>query len=115
MESTQPAARLFRGTGARSEGPIMRAGVHSFLYREGIAFVSVAIATAATWAAWHNLEPTVTPFFLAAVTISGWLGGLRGGLIAAALSTIASLVLVATLGWTGEVGFASATWTASFL
>ena len=93
----------------------MRAGVHSFLLREGVAFLSVAVATAATWATWPNLEPTVTPFFLAAVTISGWLGGLRGGLIAAILSTIASLVLSAMLGWSGELGFASATWTASFL
>src|SRR2546429_1940436 len=94
MDLTQPAARLFAREGeARSEGSVMRAGVHSFLLREGIAFLSAAIATAATWATWPNLEPTITPFFLAAVTISGWLAGLRGGLIAAGLYTLASPLL----------------------
>src|SRR5262249_24578326 len=116
MESTQPAARMFaRGDVRRVEGPDMVGRVHSFLFREGIAFLSVGIATVATWAAWPNLEPTITPFFLAAVTISGWLGGLRGGLLAALLSTIASFTLTGTLGGAGELGFASVTWTASFL
>src|SRR3954471_10515586 len=57
------------------------------LLRDLIAVLWVTCATVATWAAWPDLEPTVTPFFLVAITVSGWLGGLRGGLIAAALST----------------------------
>jgi signal transduction histidine kinase/ActR/RegA family two-component response regulator len=93
----------------------MRAGAHVYLFREGLAVLSVALATVVTWAAWRNLEPNVAPFFLAAVTISGWVGGLRGGLIAAVLSAIASLVLCYTLGLREEIGLASASWIATFL
>ncbi|HRH47040.1 MAG TPA: ATP-binding protein [Pyrinomonadaceae bacterium] len=55
-----------------------------------IVLVTVIVAFIATFAASTFIEPGVSPFFLLAVMISAWRGGLGAGLLATFLSVTAS-------------------------
>ncbi|HWP41056.1 MAG TPA: hypothetical protein VNL70_09020, partial [Tepidisphaeraceae bacterium] len=104
--SSPPAA------GASSISPPL---LIQLLVRLAVALAAVAAAALGTWLLWDLLEPTITPLFLIAIAISGWVGGLRGGILAAGLSAIASIALCAQLEWRGQLGWASAIWGSSFL
>ncbi|MBD2296969.1 PAS domain S-box protein [Anabaena sphaerica FACHB-251] len=55
----------------------------------GVALLSVALAVGFNLLFNQYLESTPTPLFFAAVMVSAWYGGLRPGLLATALSTLA--------------------------
>lgn len=59
------------------------------LLPEVIALLSVALALGLTRWFLPWLYPTITPLFFIAVIVSAWYGGLRSGLLATVLSTIA--------------------------
>ncbi|GAB4377502.1 MAG: response regulator [Elainellaceae cyanobacterium] len=55
-----------------------------------VAVISVLVAVLLTYQLWHQIQPALYPFFLAAVMISCWYGGLGPGLLATMLSTVFS-------------------------
>jgi PAS domain S-box-containing protein len=55
----------------------------------GVALLSVALALGTNLLLSPYLYPTPTPLFFAAVMVSAWYGGLKPGLLATALSTLA--------------------------
>ncbi|WP_088889672.1 PAS domain S-box protein [Leptolyngbya ohadii] len=57
------------------------------LQRYGIAVLTSIAALLLTRLLWWQLQPTLYPFFLAAVIISSWYGGLKSGLVATVLTT----------------------------
>lgn len=59
------------------------------LLHYGVALLSVALAVGTNLQFSPYLAPTPTPPFFAAVMVSAWYGGLRPGLLATALSTLA--------------------------
>jgi K+-sensing histidine kinase KdpD len=72
----------------------MKRNIYSQIFRVvrqySIALWSVTAAFIATLAADTFIDPGVSPFFLLAVMISAWRGGLGGGLLATVLSVAAS-------------------------
>ncbi len=85
------------------------------ILKQSMAVVAVGAATLFTWLLWRHLEPAITPLFLVAVTISGWVGGLRSALVAVVLSVLGAGTLAVALDWPGQLGWQSVIWTASFL
>lgn len=63
---------------------------HSYLRRYSIAILTTLIALLLTQWLWWQLQPTVYPFFLSAVAISSWYGGIGPALLSIALSSLAS-------------------------
>jgi PAS domain S-box-containing protein len=55
----------------------------------GIALLAVTLALGTTLLLGAYLEPTPTPLFFVAVMVSAWYGGLRPGIVATILSTLA--------------------------
>jgi PAS domain S-box-containing protein len=55
----------------------------------GLAPLSAALAAALTFALWPVVGPTPLVFFVAAVTVTGWYGGLLPALVAGLLSALA--------------------------
>lgn len=66
------------------------AQIYQVIRQYSIAFLTVIAAFIATLAASTFIEPGVSPFFLLAVMISAWRGGLGAGLLATFLSVVAS-------------------------
>ncbi|PSM49417.1 histidine kinase [Chroococcidiopsis sp. CCALA 051] len=62
----------------------------SQLQRYGISILATAVALLLTQWLWWQLQPTIYPFFLSAVAISSWYGGIGPALVAIALSALAS-------------------------
>ncbi|MBW4445281.1 MAG: DUF4118 domain-containing protein [Plectolyngbya sp. WJT66-NPBG17] len=60
------------------------------LQRYGIAILSPIAASLLTRIFWEQIQPTIYPFFLAAVIVASWYAGLRSGLISTVLSTLFS-------------------------
>lgn len=58
--------------------------------RYSVAVVAASLAVLLTQGLWWQIQPTVYPFFLSAVAISSWYGGIGPGLLATALSALAS-------------------------
>jgi K+-sensing histidine kinase KdpD len=54
-----------------------------------LAVVTVGLALPAALGLWPLTKPTIAPIFLGAVMVSAWVGGLRGGLLATALASLA--------------------------
>lgn len=63
---------------------------HSRLQRYGIAIVSPIGAVLLTHFLWWHIQPITYPFFLAAVVISSWYGGLKPGLLSTVLAALLS-------------------------
>ncbi|XQQ06533.1 MAG: PAS domain S-box protein [Leptolyngbya sp. IPPAS B-1204] len=57
------------------------------LLRYSVAILSSIAAFLLTRLLWEQIQPTIYPFFLAAVIISSWYGGLKPGLVATVLTT----------------------------
>lgn len=55
-----------------------------------VAVISVLVALLLTHQLWQHIQPALYPFFLAAVMISCWYGGLGPGLLATALGALFS-------------------------
>jgi len=64
--------------------------IYDVLHRYSIAVWTVGAAFALTFAASRLVEPGISPFFLLAVMVSAWRGGLSVGLFATFLSAFAS-------------------------
>ncbi|OWY68957.1 histidine kinase [cyanobacterium TDX16] len=62
----------------------------SQLRRYSLAILTTVIALLLTQQLWWQLQPTIYPFFLSAVAISSWYGGIGPGLLAIALSALVS-------------------------
>jgi K+-sensing histidine kinase KdpD len=62
----------------------------SRLLAYGFAPLSVAVAAVATAALWRFIQPSASPLFFAAVMMSAMYGGLGPGLLATALSAVAT-------------------------
>lgn len=62
----------------------------SQLQRYSIAILSTSVALLLTQSLWWQLQPTIYPFFLCAVAISSWYGGVGPALLSIALSALAS-------------------------
>jgi K+-sensing histidine kinase KdpD len=56
----------------------------------GLALLSIACAGLFTGAIWRFIQPSASPLFFAAVMVSTMYGGLGPGLLATALSTVAT-------------------------
>jgi len=54
----------------------------------GVAVAAVAVTLPLAIFLWPLTMPTISPVFLAAVMVSAWIGGLRGGLLATGLATL---------------------------
>ena len=67
----------------------------STLVRYLAAGAASLVAAFLTYVFWSQLRPSVSLLFFVAVLFSAWYGGLRPGLLCAALSTIASNLLLA--------------------
>jgi PAS domain S-box-containing protein len=64
-------------------------GLPTRLLQYGVAVLSVALALGITLLLGSYLEPTPTPLFFMAVMVSAWYGGVKPGIVATVLSTIA--------------------------
>jgi PAS domain S-box-containing protein len=60
------------------------------LLRYSVAILSSVAALLLTQLLWVQIQPTIYPFFLTAVVVSSWYGGLRPGLVTAVLTTVLS-------------------------
>ncbi|WP_242038501.1 ATP-binding protein [Chroococcidiopsis sp [FACHB-1243]] len=60
------------------------------LNRYGVALLTTVVALLLTQQLWWQLQPVIYPFFLSAVAISSWYGGIRPALLTIALSALAS-------------------------
>ncbi|MGG6265541.1 PAS domain S-box protein [Leptolyngbya sp. AN03gr2] len=69
------------------------------LQRYGIAILSPIAALLLTRLLWWQIQPTIYPFFLAAVVVSSWYGGFRPGLVSTILSTVLSESLFLTTSY----------------
>ncbi len=63
---------------------------HSWVLRYSIAVFASFAAVVLTQILWPYIQPALYPFFLAAVTVSSWFGGLGPGLVSAFLGAILS-------------------------
>lgn len=68
----------------------MLRGRHSWVLRYGIAAIASLIALLITQALWHRIQPALYPFFLAAVMLSSWFGGLGPGLVSTVCGALLS-------------------------
>jgi PAS domain S-box-containing protein len=66
-----------------------RSGLTTQLMHYSVALLSVVLALGITLLLGSYLEPTPTPLFFVAVMVSAWSGGLKPGLFATVLSTLA--------------------------
>lgn len=64
-------------------------GIRAHLKPYIVAVMAVAIALLNTWLLYQVLSPAVFALFYAAVALSSWYGGMKPGLLATALSTVA--------------------------
>ena len=62
----------------------------SQLQRYGISILTTVVALLLTQQFWWQLQPTIYPFFLSAVAISSWYGGIGPALLSIALNALAS-------------------------
>jgi len=62
----------------------------SQLQRYSLAILTTVVALLLTQQLWWQLQPTIYPFFLSAVAISSWYGGIGPALLSIALSALAS-------------------------
>jgi len=58
---------------------------YSWVFRYGLAVIASLLATALTHILWLYIQPALYPFFLAAVMLSSWFGGLGPGLVSTVL------------------------------
>lgn len=63
---------------------------HSWILRYSIAVIASLVAMFLTQLLWYFIQPALYPFFLAAVMISSWFGGLGPGLVSTILGAIFS-------------------------
>jgi PAS domain S-box-containing protein len=68
----------------------MLRGRHSWVLRYGVAAIASLVALFLTQALWLRIQPALYPFFLAAVMLSSWFGGLGPGLVSTALGAFLS-------------------------
>src|SRR5665213_3328195 len=66
--------------------------------------LSVAAATAATWALWTYIQPAPSPLFFVAVMTSCLYGGLAAGLIATGASSVAIAFFFMTPRFSFDIG-----------
>lgn len=68
----------------------MLRGRHSGILRYGVAAIASLIALFLTQALWHRIQPALYPFFLAAVMLSSWFGGLGPGIVSTIFGALLS-------------------------
>lgn len=78
------------------------------LQRYSVAVLSPIAALLLTRLLWWHLQPAIYPFFLAAVIVSSWYGGLRAGLISTVLSTFISEFLFSFTAYSLGANFSNA-------
>jgi signal transduction histidine kinase/CheY-like chemotaxis protein len=94
----------------------MRAQGDRPLASQAVAIAAVAVAAGLTWALWNYLQPAISPFFLVAITLTAWFGGLGAGLFAAVLASLVTIAIAEKLGWPNEnMGLAGTMWFISFI
>ncbi|MBE9012843.1 DUF4118 domain-containing protein, partial [Pseudanabaenaceae cyanobacterium LEGE 13415] len=71
----------------------IRIAQRNSLQRYSVAILSPIAALLLTRLLWWQIQPTLYPFFLAAVIVSSWYGRLRAGLISTVLSVLLSELL----------------------
>lgn len=86
---------------------------HSWVLRYGISVFASSIAVILTQTLWQSIQPALYPFFLAAVMVSSWFGGLGPGLVSTLLGIVFSEyffltpIAIVGVGWEnlGRVGY----------
>lgn len=63
---------------------------HSWVLRYSISVFASSIAVILTQTLWQSIQPALYPFFLAAVMVSSWCGGLGPGLVSTLLAIVFS-------------------------
>jgi PAS domain S-box-containing protein len=88
MTSIQIDKQVFSGTATLHGDPDMPRLTRSALLNYSVAALVAVPALLLTQLLWPLIAPNAFPFFLAAVMLSSWYGGLGPGLLTTALSTL---------------------------